>query len=117
MSVPGAPHTNDWRALFPKLACGPARSSRRFLLAAAAIGFLAAFAIAPAASAATSATHELTTNWVGSPANAQYGSTVIAEWHINTNDANNPQANDPVNNVRLTLTATNGAFSTIPSLC
>ncbi|HEX7915965.1 DUF7507 domain-containing protein [Rudaea sp.] len=54
---------------------------------------------------------------MGSPTTASYGSTVTAEWHINTNDANNPQANDPVNNVRVTLIATNGVFATIPSVC
>ncbi|WP_157578791.1 DUF11 domain-containing protein [Rudaea cellulosilytica] len=78
---------------------------------------MGAFAIAPAASAATSATHEITTNWLGSPATAPYGGTVTAEWHVSTNDANNPQANDPVNNVRVTLIAANGAFSSIPSMC
>ena len=82
----------------------------------AAAGLLAA-AFSPLASAATSATHEIAVNWVGAPASAAYGSAVTAEWHINTNDANNPQANDPVNNVRVTLTATNGAFASIPSIC
>ena len=93
------------------------RSVGRFQRLIAAIGFLAAFGVASTASAATSAVHEITTNWAGSPATAPYGSTVIAEWHINTNDANNPQANDPVNNVRVTMTATNGVFPSLPSVC
>ncbi|MBR0345434.1 MAG: DUF11 domain-containing protein, partial [Rudaea sp.] len=85
------------------------------LVAAACL--LLSFALAPAALAATSAKHEMTSNWVGSPASAPYGSALTAEWHINTNDANNPQANNPVNNVRLTLTATNGVFANMPTIC
>jgi len=71
------------------------------------------------ANAAVTATHELTANWADLPAptNAPYGVTRTAEFHLNTNDANDPFANDPVTNVRATLTATNGAFSNIPAVC
>ncbi|GAA0724753.1 DUF7507 domain-containing protein [Dokdonella soli] len=69
------------------------------------------------ASAVTTAKHEISANWVGNPAAAPFGSAVISEWHINTNDANDPEANDPVNNVRLTLTATNAVFASIPAVC
>jgi uncharacterized repeat protein (TIGR01451 family)/fimbrial isopeptide formation D2 family protein len=67
------------------------------------------------ASAVTSAVHEMTANWVGNPASVPYGAAIIGEWHVSTNDANDPEANDPVDNVRLTLTATNGAFSNLPA--
>jgi len=71
------------------------------------------------ANAAVTATHEITANWadVPAPTNAPYGVTRTAEFHINTNDANDPFANNPVSNVRATLTATNGAFSSIPAIC
>jgi fimbrial isopeptide formation D2 family protein/uncharacterized repeat protein (TIGR01451 family) len=47
----------------------------------------------------------------------QSGSVVTSEWRINTNDATNPQANNPVTNVRVTLVATNGVFANIPAVC
>jgi uncharacterized repeat protein (TIGR01451 family) len=78
---------------------------------------ISVFSLAGAANAATTAVHEITTNWVGGPATAAYGSAVTSEWHISTNDATNPQANNPVDNVRATLTATNGVFSSIPAVC
>lgn len=69
--------------------------------------------------AATTAKHEITAGWAGSPTptNAPYGTTVTAEFHVNTNDAANPAANDPVDNVRATLTVTNGVFVSIPAVC
>ncbi|WP_243062268.1 isopeptide-forming domain-containing fimbrial protein [Humibacter sp. RRB41] len=69
--------------------------------------------------AATTAKHEITADWAGSPTptNAPYGTTVTAEFHVNTNDATNPAANDPVNNVRATLTVANGVFVSIPPVC
>jgi uncharacterized repeat protein (TIGR01451 family)/fimbrial isopeptide formation D2 family protein len=86
------------------------------LLALTIAGF-SVFGLAGAANATTTAVHEITANWVGNPAAAPYGQAVTSEWHISTNDATNPQANNPVSNVRATLTATNGAFSSIPSVC
>jgi uncharacterized repeat protein (TIGR01451 family)/fimbrial isopeptide formation D2 family protein len=82
-----------------------------------AMTLVAALVIPLTASAVTSATHEIAANWVGNPAAAPFGSAIISEWHINTNDANVPPANDPVSNVRLTLTATNGAFASLPAVC
>lgn len=78
---------------------------------------LGLLSMAGVAHAATTAVHEITTNWVGSPATAPFGSPVTSEWRINTNDAGNPKANDPVDNVRVTLVATNGVFSSIPAIC
>jgi len=73
---------------------------------------------APAHAAAT-AVHELTANWAGSPlpTSAPYGQALTSEWHLNTNDANDPYAKDPVDNVRVTLVATNAVFSSIPAVC
>jgi uncharacterized repeat protein (TIGR01451 family) len=93
------------------------RSDIGFRHALTAVGLFAALAFSSLASAATSAVHEIKSNWAGAPASASYGTALTSEWHINTNDANNPQAKDPVNNVRLTLTATNGVFPSIPALC
>ncbi len=66
-----------------------------------------------------SAVHEITADWAGTPTptTAPYGSTVTSEFHINTNDANDPALNDPVSNVRATLTVTNGVFVSIPPVC
>ncbi|GAA2078900.1 hypothetical protein GCM10009840_12500 [Pseudolysinimonas kribbensis] len=75
------------------------------------------FGLAGAANAATTAVHEITANWVGSPSSAPYGKAVTSEWHISTNDATDPEANDPVNDVRATLTVTNGVFASIPTVC
>ncbi|MCU1528173.1 MAG: hypothetical protein JWP75_1936 [Frondihabitans sp.] len=69
--------------------------------------------------AATTAKHEITADWAGSPtpASAPYGTTVTAEFHVNTNDADNPAVDDTVDNVRATLTVTNGVFVSIPAVC
>ncbi|WP_231988516.1 isopeptide-forming domain-containing fimbrial protein [Nakamurella panacisegetis] len=83
------------------------------------IALASVFASTTVASAATVAVHEITANWADSPAptNAPYGVTRTAEFHVNTNDASDPFANSPVSNVRATLTATNGVFVSIPSVC
>jgi uncharacterized repeat protein (TIGR01451 family) len=75
------------------------------------------FGLSGVANAATTAVHEITANWVGSPTTAPLGQAITSEWHISTNDATNPQANNPVSNVRATLTVTNGVFASIPAVC
>lgn len=91
----------------------------RALSALLAIGIagVSVFSLAGVANAATTAVHEITASWVGSPSTAPFGSAVTAEWHVSTNDATNPQANEPVDNVRVTLVATNGVFAGIPAVC
>ncbi|MBO1739252.1 isopeptide-forming domain-containing fimbrial protein [Leifsonia sp. TF02-11] len=86
-------------------------------LLAIGIGAVSVFSLGGAATAATTAVHEITTNWVGSPASAAYGTALTTEWHVSTNDATNPQANAPVDNVRVTLVATNGVFASVPAVC
>lgn len=83
------------------------------LLAALIMGTL------PAAWAAPGSIHEITANWAGSPAptDAPFGSARIAEFHVNTNDSAAPQLNEPVDNVRATLTAGNGVFTSMPTVC
>lgn len=68
---------------------------------------------------ATPSVHEITANWAGDPATteAPYGQPVIAEWRVNTNDAQDPYANENVDNVRATLSAGNGVFNSIPTVC
>lgn len=71
-----------------------------------------------AANAEIVSVHEITANWAaGTPASVQYGNLATAEWHINTNDANQPESNEEVANVRATLTASNGKFASLPSVC
>ncbi|WP_160150864.1 DUF7927 domain-containing protein [Microbacterium timonense] len=73
---------------------------------------------ATAADAAIVAAHEITANWAAPvPTSVQYGNPVIAEWHINTNDAAQPESNEDVTNVTVTLTASNGKFASLPSAC
>lgn len=73
---------------------------------------------ATAANAAIVATHEITANWAAPvPTSVQYGNPVVAEWHINTNDAEQPESNEDVTNVTVTLTASNGKFASLPSVC
>ncbi|WP_461164335.1 DUF7927 domain-containing protein [Arthrobacter sp. R4-81] len=83
------------------------------LLAALIMGTL------PAAWAAPGSIHEITANWAGDPAptDAPFASTRVAEFHVNTNDADAPQLNEPVDNVRATLTAGNGVFTSMPAVC
>ena len=84
-----------------------------------AVSAVSVIGLAAPASAATVAVHEITANWYGSPAptTAPFGQSLTGEWHISTNDANDPQANDPVDNVRATLTIVNGVFTSIPAVC
>lgn len=96
------------------------RSIRR--TAKAAVASLAAALMvisgATAASAAIVAAHEITANWAApAPTSVMYGNPVIAEWHINTNDAEQPESNQDVTNVTATLTAANGKFANLPSVC
>ncbi len=86
-------------------------------LVAIGVGAVSVFSLAGAANAATTAVHEITANWVGAPATAPFGSAVTSEWHVSTNDATNPQANNSVDNVRLTLVVTNGVFASVPPVC
>ncbi|MCP2638535.1 DUF11 domain-containing protein, partial [Microbacterium sp. HD4P20] len=72
-----------------------------------------------AAQAAPLSVHEITANWAGdpTPTEAPFGQPVTAEFHVNTNDSEDPYSNEPVENVRATLTVGNGAFTSIPQVC
>ncbi|MGM7698619.1 DUF7507 domain-containing protein [Microbacterium sp. A84] len=69
--------------------------------------------------AAPQSVHEITANWAGDPVptEAPFGQPVTAEFHVNTNDNGDPYTNEPVENVRATLTVGNGAFTSIPQVC
>ncbi|GAB3615814.1 hypothetical protein GCM10027416_03710 [Okibacterium endophyticum] len=88
------------------------------ILAAIAMVGVGTFTSGPAW-AAPASVHEITANWVGDPVptEAPYGQPVTAEWHVNTNDVDDPYSNEPVDNVRATLTVGNGAFTSIPQVC
>lgn len=71
-----------------------------------------------AANAAIVSEHEITANWAAPvPASVLYANSAIAEWHISTNDASQPETNEDVANVTATLTAENGRFAEIPAVC
>lgn len=87
-------------------------------LASAAALLMVVSGATTAANAAIVAEHEITANWAAPvPTSVLYGNPVIAEWHINTNDAEQPESNEDVTNVTATLTASNGKFASLPSVC
>lgn len=94
------------------------RAVFRAAAVACALAVLSVTALAAPAYAVPT-THEITADWADSPAptDAPYGATRTAEFRISTNDASDPYSNDTVQNVRATLTATGGAFSSIPAVC
>ncbi|WP_170028586.1 DUF11 domain-containing protein [Diaminobutyricimonas aerilata] len=70
------------------------------------------------ASAAIVSVHEITANWAApAPASVPYGGIVVSEWHISTNDASQPESNADVANVTATLTAVNGKWGALPTVC
>src|SRR3546814_4995915 len=91
----------------------------RAAAAVAASATLVLTGLAAPASADPQSTHEITANWAGnpSPTAAPFGQPVTAEFHVNTNDTENPYSNALVENVRATLTAGNGVFASIPQVC
>ena len=96
------------------------RTSRRWsaiALSAAAIGSV--LPVATPMASAIPTVHEITASWAGTPAptDAPFGATRTAEWHINTNDASAAPGNALVNNVRVTVSAVNGVFTSIPAVC
>lgn len=94
------------------------RSARAIAAAVASAAIVLAGSTVPAA-AAPQSVHEITANWAGDPVptEAPYGQPVTAEFHVNTNDNGDPYTNEPVENVRATLTVGNGAFTSIPQVC
>lgn len=95
------------------------RWSVRTVAAVVASATLVLTGMAGPAMAAPVSVHEITANWTGIPVptTAPYAQPVTAEWHVNTNDVDDPYSNEPVENVRATLTVGNGAFTSIPSVC
>ncbi|WP_136707103.1 SpaA isopeptide-forming pilin-related protein [Agromyces sp. H66] len=94
------------------------RPWRALAALAASIALMAGTAAVPA-SAEPQSVHEITANWAGDPlpTKAPFGQPVTAEFHVNTNDTEDPYSNEPVENVRATLTVGNGVFTSIPPVC
>lgn len=96
---------------------GIRRTGKAALASLAAVLMVISGATATA-SAAIVAQHEISANWAAPvPTSVLYGNPVVAEWHINTNDAEQPESNQDVTNVTATLTASNGKFASLPSVC
>jgi uncharacterized repeat protein (TIGR01451 family) len=51
------------------------------------------------------------------PSTVGRGDVVTAIWRVNVNDDQPAPANDPVDDVTFTVTATNGLFTSVPDLC
>jgi fimbrial isopeptide formation D2 family protein len=61
---------------------------------------------------------ELTGRWAdGTADSVRQGEVLNSEWRLNLNDSPAAPANEPVDNVFVTLTAHNGTFTAIPDAC
>src|SRR5688572_25144601 len=71
------------------------RWSVRTVAAVVASATLALTGMAGPAMAAPVSVHEITANWTGIPVptTAPYAQPVTAEWHVNTNDLDDPYSN------------------------
>lgn len=87
-------------------------------LAAAVAGSFAlatAFVGAPAVAAPV---YQIEASWApGTPNTVKSGDVVTGVWRINVNDDAPAPSNDPVDNVTVTITAQNGRYTSLPSLC
>jgi uncharacterized repeat protein (TIGR01451 family)/fimbrial isopeptide formation D2 family protein len=110
--------TGRSRAQIGRRAGRSIRSVGKAALASVAAVLMVVSGAAVGANAAIVAKHEITANWAAPvPTSVQYGNPVIAEWRINTNDAEQPESNENVTNVTATFTATNGKFASLPTVC
>lgn len=90
---------------------------RRRLGVLPVIAALIALMLTPLAHAATPV-YEMTGRWVtDTPDTVRSGDVLNAEWRVNVNDADNPPANEPVDDVHFELALANGRFSTLPDSC
>lgn len=93
------------------------RSGWRWLVALiAAMLVLASALVAGPAMAAT--VYQIAASWEpGTPTTVKSGDVVTGVWRVNVNDDAAAPSNAPVDNVTVTITAQNGRYTAIPSLC
>ncbi|WP_314147275.1 hypothetical protein [uncultured Leifsonia sp.] len=87
-------------------------------LAAVLAGGLAIGTVLVGAPAVAAPVYEIDAQWApGTPATVKSGDVVTGVWRVNVNDDAAAPANDPVDNVTVTVTAANGRYTALPSLC
>jgi uncharacterized repeat protein (TIGR01451 family) len=93
--------------------------ARLHRLTAAGIGVLLAVAgLSFATPAVAAPVYEITAAWAnGTPTTVKSGDVVTGVWRINVNDDAPAPSNDPVDNVTVTISAANGRYTALPSLC
>ncbi|MFP3466809.1 hypothetical protein [Leifsonia sp. SIMBA_070] len=84
-------------------------------LIAGTLTLATAFVGAPAMAAPV---YQIEGTWApGTPTTVKSGDVVTGVWRVNVNDDAEAPANNPVDNVTVTVTAQNGRFASTPSLC
>ncbi|WP_089878480.1 MULTISPECIES: DUF7927 domain-containing protein [unclassified Leifsonia] len=87
-------------------------------LAALVAGTLALAAALVGAPAMAAPVYQIEASWAaGTPTTVKSGDVVTGVWRINVNDDAPAPSNDPVDNVTVTITAQNGRYTAVPSLC
>lgn len=62
--------------------------------------------------------YEIEAQWApGTPTAVKSGDVVTGVWRVNVNDDSPAPANDPVDDVTVTIAAANGRYTALPSLC
>ncbi|GAB3610652.1 hypothetical protein GCM10027414_27780 [Humibacter ginsengiterrae] len=75
-------------------------------------------ALIGAAPAVAAPVYQITASWEnGTPTTVKSGDVVTGVWRVNVNDDAPAPANNPVDNVTVTITTQNGHFGSLPSVC
>jgi LPXTG-motif cell wall-anchored protein len=91
---------------------------RRWIVALVAGAMTLGTVLVGAAPASAAPVYQITASWAdGTPTTVKSGDVVTGVWRVNMNDDAPAPANDPVDNVTVTITAQNGHFGSVPSGC
>ncbi|MGA0568585.1 DUF7507 domain-containing protein [Rathayibacter sp. KR2-224] len=91
---------------------------RRWLVGLVAAVMTVGTVLAAATPASAAPVYQITGSWAdGTPTTVKSGDVVTGVWRVNVNDGAPAPANDPVDNVTVTITTQNGHFGSIPSVC
>lgn len=91
---------------------------RRWLVALVAAVMTLGTVLVAATPASAAPVYQITASWEdGTPTTVKSGDVVTGIWRVNVNDDAPAPANDPVDNVTVTITTQNGHFGSVPSVC
>jgi uncharacterized repeat protein (TIGR01451 family) len=91
---------------------------RRWVVALVAGAITLGTVLVGATPASAAPVYQITASWAdGTPTTVKSGDVVTGVWRVNVNDDAPAPANDPVDNVTVTITAQNGHFGSVPSVC